>query len=100
MFTLIRVKREAIKSKSVNKDMRSLMHFAFADEVSIELSVNNCDLLTRKHPGVLVEGAQRVEVEKGPSPCVRANKSKVTPSKAHFASELSLKRAHCALARR
>src|SRR5215207_2556821 len=99
MLVLVRVEREAVEPKSVDKHVRSLAHFALADEMSINLSINNCDLLAREHPGIFVEGSQRLEIKEGSSPCIGANKGKITPLDAHSSSEPSLKRTHCAFAR-
>src|SRR5215207_1244629 len=99
MLVFIRVESKTVETKPVNQHMRNLTYFALSNEIGIDFSVDNCDLLAGEYPGILVEGAQRLEFQKDSSPCVRANKGEIAPLDAHSLREAPLKWTHRAFAR-
>lgn len=73
MLAFVGVEREAVEAEAIDQKVRGLPRVALAHEVSIQFPVDDRKFLAREHSGVLVQGAQRLKLEHGPSPCVRAD---------------------------
>ena len=75
---------ETVEPKAIDQKMRHFSPRCFHRHMTIQLLVDDLDLVSRHRPGIFVGGAKRAVVEKKLPPDVRTDQRKILPGKAEF----------------